>query len=260
MKSGEVEHMGLGDQLAVIASLWRILTGDETFDPHFERWSRRLAAALGPQFESYATIDSQSENLWVRKPLERGAFRMARRAIGSQFYIGWLASGDKSLLETGCRNLSCDLTDLWGPLTWWFYDKTETRVTSNDHSAHSIQTAATMLMLMYTGGCGPIEAKYPYMPVRWEGTTPNFAALVLQADRNHVKLLACNLEEEDRQVTMRLGELAPGEYRVTAGPDVDGDDRPDRITQSINVQVERHVPVLLTLPSRTVQVICVEKP
>ena len=34
-----------------------------------------------------------------------------------------------------------------------------------------VKTASTMLALMYTGGCGPIEAKYPYMPIRWEGTT-----------------------------------------------------------------------------------------
>jgi len=260
MKSGDVEHMGLGDQLAVIASLWRRLGQDDKFDAHFERWSRRLADAMGPQYESYALVDTASPELWVKKPLAVGAFRLGRRAIGSQFYIGWLGSGDKSLLEAGCYNLSRDLSDLWGPLTWWFYDRTETRVTSNDHSAHSIQTASTMLTLVYTGGCGPIEAKYPYTPVSWEGTTPRFAALVLESDTEHVKLLACNLEPADRQVTMRLYELQPGKYRVVQGPDADSDDEMDEITESTEVTIERRTGVRLTLPSRKMQVVCVDKP
>ena len=259
MQSGEQEHMGLGDQLAVIASMWRILTGDDQFDPHFARWSRRLAGVMDDRYASYAYVDTSTPGLWVRKPLEVGAFRMARRACGAQFYVGWLATGDKDLLADGCYNLSCDLTDLWEPLTSWFYDPTERRVTSNDHLAHSIQTAATMLMLMYTGGYGPIEAKYPYMPVSWEGTTPEFAALVIETDPQHVKLLACNLEPEERQVTMRLWELAPGTYRVTRGPDADGDDEMDEIAESLTVDVERRTGVMLSLPTRSVQVVCVER-
>jgi len=237
MQSGEQEHMGLGDQLAVIASMWRILTGDERFDPYFARWSRRLAGVMDDRYASYAYVDTSTPGLWVRKPLEVGAFRMARRACGAQFYVGWLATGDKDLLVDGCYNLSCDLTDLWEPLTSWFYDPTERRVTSNDHLAHSIQTAATMLMLMYTGGYGPIEAKYPTMAVSWEDTTPEFAALVLETDPRHVKLLACNLEPEDP----------------------DADDQMDAIAESFHVDVERRTGVVLTLPARSVQVVCVER-
>ncbi|MHC4403961.1 MAG: hypothetical protein ACYTG0_30250 [Planctomycetota bacterium] len=258
MASGEREHMGLGDQLAVIASLWRILTQNDRLDPHFARWSRRLADAMGPRYESFAYVDTSTPELWVREPLEVGAFRMARRAIGSQFYIGWLATGDKGLLADGCYNLSRDLSDLWDPLTSWFFDPAERRVTSNDHSAHSIQTAATMLMLMFTGGCGPIEAKYPLMAVSWEGTTPNFAALVLETDRRHVKLLAANLEPRDREVTMRVWGLAPGEYEVTMGPDADGDDRMDEVVHTATVQVERRTGIPLRLPARKMQVVRVE--
>lgn len=259
MKSGDVEHMGLSDQLAVIASLWRKLSGDDRFDAHFERWSRRLADSMDAGFESYALVDTASPDLWIKKPLSVGAFRVGRRAIGSQFYIGWLASGDKDLLETGCYNLSRDLSDTWGPLTWWFYDKTESRVTSNDHLAHSIQTAATMLTLMYTGGTGPIEAKYPYMPVSWEGTTPKFAALVLESDDEHLKLLACNLEPVERPVVMRLYELQPGKYRMMLGPDENGDDETDEIAESAELTVEQFGGVPLTLPSRKMHVVRVDR-
>jgi len=259
MMSGDVEHMGLSDQLAVIASLWRKLSGDDRFDTQFECWSRRLADSMGAGYESYALVDTASPGLWIKKPLSVGAFRVGRRAIGSQFYIGWLASGDKDLLETGCCNLSRDLSDTWGPLTWWFYDKSERRVTSNDHLAHSIQTAATMLMLMYTGGTGPIEAKYPYMPVSWEGTTPRFAALVLESGNEHVKLLACNLESVERRVTMRLYELQPGKYRMTLGPDANGDDEMDEIAESTELTVEQFSGVPLTLPSRRMQVVRIDR-
>ena len=259
MQSGDIEHMGLSDQLAIIASLWRVFSKNHSMDPYFERWSRRLAQAMGPRYESYAMVDSATDELWIKEPLPVGAYRVARRAIGSQFYIGWAATGDKTLLECGCRNLANNLSDMWGPLTWWFYDKTESRVTSNDHSAHSIQTAASMLMFMYTGGCGPIEAKYPYTPVRWEGTTVNFAALVLEADRSHVKLLAANLEPQQRQVTLRLGELTPGEYLVTRGPDADGDDVADSVAESNTVTVTPLAPVKLSLPSLEMQVVTVKK-
>ena len=110
-----------------------------------------------------------------------------------------------------------------------------------------------------TGGSGPIEAKYPYMPVSWEGTTPRFAALVLESDAEHVKLLACNLESEDRRVTMRLYELQPGDYRMTRGPDANGDDEMDEITESTEVTVERSSGVQVTLPSRKMQVIRIDK-
>jgi hypothetical protein len=74
-----------------------------------------------------------------------------------------------------------------------------------------------------------------------------------------VKLLACNLEPEDREVTMRLYELAPGAYQVAQGPDADGDDRADEVARSLSVEVERRTGVKLTLPSREVQVVSIER-
>ena len=249
------EHAGALSQLAVIASLWRILTDDDRFDAHFERWSRRMAAAMGPRCESYHFLDRAADDIWIREPIDVGAFRLPRLAIGPQFYVGWLASQDKGLLTAGCRNLSCDLSDQWGPLTSWFYDKSESRVTSNDHLAHSIQTAATMLMLMYTGGSGPIEARYPHLAVSWGRTTPDFAALVLEQSATHLKVLACNLEPAPRQVTMRVYELQPGTYTLRTGADADGDDRIDGTPNERVVPIRRHSPLTLDLPSRVMEVI-----
>jgi len=74
-----------------------------------------------------------------------------------------------------------------------------------------------------------------------------------------VKLLAVNLWDADREVTMRLWELAPGSYRVSYGPDADGDDEMDEVSGSLSVEVERHTGVDLTLPCRKVQVVCVQR-
>ena len=249
------EHLATLDSFATIASMWRIASGDTRFDAQFEAWSRRLAGAMSARCESYSLVERATPELWIKEPLTVGAFRMARRTCGTQLYVGWLAGGDKDLLVKACRNLANDVTDLWGPLTWWFYDKTERRVTSNDHSAHSLQPGAEMLMLMYTGGTGPIEAKYPYTPVVWHGTSTEFAALVLESSRRTLRLLACNLETSERTVEMALNELQPGAYGLTAGPDADGDNRPDEVGEAREVQIRKGTRVKITLPPRVVQAV-----
>ncbi len=249
------EHAGTLSQLAIICSLWRMLTGDDRFDPYFERWSRCMSGAMGERHESYYFLDRAADDIWIRIPIDVGAFQLPRLAIGPQFYVGWLASGDKDLLAAGCRNLSCDLSDQWGPLTSWFYDKSETRVTSNDHLAHSIQPAASMLMLMYTGGPGPIEAKYPHLAVSWERTATDFAALVLEQGLDRLKVLACNTVPDPREVTMRVYDLDPGLYSLRIGPDADGDDQMDAPAVGKTVRLKRHSGLRLTLPSRQLQVI-----
>ena len=242
-KRNDREHAGTVSQIAVVASIWRTLTGDDRFDEHFERWSRRMASQMGERFESYYYMDRALDDIWIRVPIQVGAFRLPRLAIGPQLYIGWLASEDKGLLTAACRNLSYDLTDQWGPLTSWFYDKSESRVTSNDHLAHSIQTSATMLMMAYCGGPGPIEAKYPHMAVSWERTSAEFAALVTEQSRETLEVLACNLEDGPRDVTMRVYELRPGRYELTVGD------------ETAVMRLRRHSGVRITLPSKEVQVI-----
>jgi hypothetical protein len=58
---------------------------------------------------------------------------------------------------------------------------------------------------------------------------------------------------------MRLYELTPGTYRITRGPDSDGDHKPDRIDASQVVEIKRNTGVSLTLPARKMQVVLVEK-
>ncbi len=258
-RSRNREHLATADSLACLAALWRSVTGDARFDEHFAQWSRRLASAMGGRCASYSYVDRTSPGLWIKEPLTVGAYRMARRTCGAQLYVGWLTTGDKGLLVEACRNLSYNLTDLWGPLTWWFYDKTERRVTSNDHLAHSIQPGAEMLMLMYTGGAGTIEAKYPYTPVTWEGTSANFAALVLESGPRSIRLLVCNLEPEERRVNMVLRELLPGSYQLSHGADRDDDDHPDRPPPRKTLTLARGTRVPLRLPPSVVYVVEIQE-
>jgi len=81
---------------------------------------------------------------------------------------------------------------------------------------------ADELLAMYTGAHmrGPEYASYA---VTWSGTTRDFAALVLKATSNFMKVLVYSFEPAERTVRLRLWKLEPGTYRVRVGADRDGD-------------------------------------
>ena len=58
---------------------------------------------------------------------------------------------------------------------------------------------------------------------------------------------------------MRLYELQPGNYRMTRGPDADGDDEMDEITEATKISVERSNGTQITLPSCKMQVVRIDK-
>ena len=201
--------------IANIAMRWRLASGDRSLDGAFKAWAETLAAKLAGGHATYYYCDRALPELWLKIPANVGAFRMPRTATaGPQLYLGWLVTRDDTLLVKACENLSHDLTDQWGPLTWWFFDKTQKSVTSNDHVAHSIQSAATALADMMLGGPGPIESCWPLMAVSYENAPQDFAALVLEHDTQRLKLAAFNFDDSPREVGLRLWELAPGRYRV----------------------------------------------
>ncbi|MBI5397573.1 MAG: hypothetical protein HZA91_19930 [Verrucomicrobia bacterium] len=215
IKPGKSSHE-FGNVLGTIANIavaWRIASGDRSLDPAFKNWAQTLAARLADGHATYYYCDRALPGLWLKISAEVGAFQMPRTAsAGPQLYLGWLVARDDALLVKACDNLSHDLADQWGPLTWWFYDKTQKAVTSNDHSAHSIQSAATALADMMLGGPGPIESCWPQMAVSYEHPPQDFAALVLEHDARHLKLAAFNFDSQPREVGLRLWELEPGRY------------------------------------------------
>ncbi len=110
---------------------------------------------------------------------------------------------------------------------------------------------ADELLAMYTGA-HMHAPQYPSYAVTWSGTTRNFAALVLKATTNFMKVLVYNFEPSERTVTMRLWKLEPGTYRVRVGSDRDGDGEYDLNATEKTVAIrERGAAIDTTLASRT---------
>jgi len=246
---GEAKEYGLClSQLALAASLWRRLSGDHSLDAHFERWTRTMSDSLPDGHKTFYSLDRNSPELWLPDAPSAGAFRMPRYALGTPFYLGWEVTGDKAFLIQACRNLSGDITDQWGPLTYWFYDKAEPRVTSNDHSAHSIQWAAFALCQMTTGGPGPIEAPYPHMAVSWRGGNEDFVPLVISHDPAQVRCLLYNFRSSPIGIRARFWQLDAGNCEFKLGEDRDGDDQMDRVLEQRGVSVQGPTECGFSLP------------
>lgn len=229
----EEDLSGPLEQLALVAILYRQATGDKQFDEALARWAMRVRDSLVDDVKSYVYLDRRSDGLWyVDRPLTVGAYLESRCAVGSQLYLGWLVTGDDDFLARLGWNLSSCLNDKWGAFTYWFYDKLERRVTSNDHLAHKIQNAESALSLMYLGGPGTIEANWPQFAVTWQDTGENFCALVQQNDsRGLVTHLYC-FDDQPRSVTANLWELEPGSYKATAA-----DESGEKVWQQIDLDV-----------------------
>ena len=246
-------------QLALAASLWRRLSGDRSLDPHFERWIRKMSDSLPDGHKTFFMLDRNRPDLWLPDEPAPGAYKLSRYALGTPFYLGWEVTGDKRFLALACRNLSEDLTDMWGPLTYWFYDKTEPRVISNDHSAHSIQWAAFALCLMTTGGPGPIEAPYPSMAVTWKGANEDFVPLVLERDASHLVCLLYNFGPEPADITPRFWELAAGSYRLLLRKVVDEDGQPGEQVAEARFDVDGPTEARFALPPGGPHVLTVDR-
>ena len=265
----DTDHVGLLDQLALVAILYRRASGDDRFDDHLARWARRIAGSLVDGVKSYVFVDRRSDGLWyVDRPLTVGAYLESRCSVGAQLYLGWLASGEEDHLAKLGWNLSSCLNDKWGAFTYWFYDKSEPRVTSNDHLAHKIQTSESALCLMYLGGPAPVESVWPQLAVTWSDTGENFCALVRRNSPRELLAHLYSFDETDRTITANLWELAPGSCQAAVGPDADQDGQIDRDSRRTDFVVPgpsklwKPAPLRFTLPARTLTLLeirCLEQ-
>ena len=248
---------GLLEQLALIAVAYRRATGDRQFDAALARWSARIRNTLVDGVKSYVYLNRNSDRLWyVDRPLTIGAYLESRCSVGAQLYQGWQVTGDDDYLAKLGWNLSSCLNDKWGAFTYWFYDKSERRVTSNDHPAHKIQCSESALSLMYLGGPAPVEAVWPQFAVSWENVGTNFCALVRHNDSERLLVEMYNFDEQLRSVTANLWELAPGDYEAAIGMRLTQDSHVNEPTWSKGLDIaarqDRRRPTTLqfTLPPR----------
>ena len=244
---------GLLEQLALVAILYRRATGDGQFDPALVRWASRIRDTLVDGVKSYVLVNRKDPKLWyVDRPLTVGAYRESRCTAGAQLYLGWLVTGDDDYLARLGWNLSSCLTDRWGAFTYWFYDKSEPRVTSNDHLAHKIQSSESALCLMYLGGPGPVEAVWPQFAVTWRDVGQDFCALVRENGPRRLRVDLYDFGQQPQGVTACLWGLEPGAYQAVLRADSGRQGQPRAIhwqsTLQIAPQGERRRPFVLRLP------------
>jgi len=78
----------------------------------------------------------------------------------------------------------------------------------------------------------------------------------VMADWTHrLRVLLYNFSSEPREIRMRVWRLRHGDYRVVAGPDLDGDDLPDRGSAERVERLWKSKPMTIVLPPRQTWVV-----
>ena len=105
--------------------------------------------------------------------------------------------------------------------------------------------------IAYCGGYTTRNKLNRNYAVSYEGFGTDFAALVLSATHDRLKVLLCNLTDKPLAGRMRIWRLDHGEYEMTLGPDANGDDQMDQVAIRENRELERGSAVDLVLKGRT---------
>lgn len=116
---------------------------------------------------------------------------------------------------------------------------------------YAIRNAA----IAYTGGYASRNKYNHTHAVSWEGLGTDYAALVLRARRDALKVLAYNFADRPLAGRMRVWTLDHGVYDLRVGRDGDGDDRMDEPQRQEMRELLRASGVPLSLPPRQVTVI-----
>ena len=103
------------------------------------------------------------------------------------------------------------------------------------------------------------SSTWPGMAISYVDAGGDLASLVLENRTDEMKCLILNFNKRRKNAVVRLWQLVPGRYEITAGPDGDGDDRMDALKHRENVRIERASRVTVPVPFGTVQVVHVRQ-
>ncbi|MDP6113288.1 MAG: hypothetical protein QGG53_15605 [Planctomycetota bacterium] len=98
------------------------------------------------------------------------------------------------------------------------------------------------------------SSTWPGLAISFVDAGTDLASLVLENRAKEMKVLLFNFNRQRKSATIRLWQLEPGEYELTAGPDRDGDDQMDAVTYTKKLNVERATRVTLPVPYGVSQV------
>ncbi|MCZ7646285.1 MAG: hypothetical protein M5U26_13545 [Planctomycetota bacterium] len=112
--------------------------------------------------------------------------------------------------------------------------------------------------ICYTGGYATRNKLNHNFAVSWDGFGTGYAALVLRATRERLKVLLCNLSDEPLAGRATVWRLAHANYALTFGPDADQDDAADEGARKEALVLGRGSEIELALPKRGVYVLDLE--
>ena len=99
-------------------------------------------------------------------------------------------------------------------------------------------------------GHGPFRGAYPTMAASYEGGGEDFCAQVLDNTPTRLRIWLYNFKTTPLRMAARVWFLQAGDYRVQLGPDANSDGRPDRVTRTEELPLERYSRIDLELPPR----------
>ncbi len=115
--------------------------------------------------------------------------------------------------------------------------------------------AVTNAAICYTGGYATRNKFSQTHAVSWEGFGTDYAALILAAHPDAFKAILYSFADRPLRGRARFWTLDHGRYRLTLGPDANGDDRADSVELQQELEIQKATAVPLTLPPKQVMVL-----
>jgi len=187
-------------------------------------------AASQPSIESHplAWAIDNATNAWKTEPWRRASL------VNTLSEYRWM-TGDPTYDEAfGVRGREQERLHFRGDFTA-FLDKLDEmlkqlHVNFDLYTREVLQTdraplpGADLTFSAFTGAVRHwVDAGVPTMAVTWEAPHPRFAALVVNASSDHLRVWIYNDDARAMRIGARLWQLQPGEYAVRSGPIAGGE-------------------------------------
>jgi hypothetical protein len=230
---------GYGGQASAFAGMILYADGEKYARPFLDAyengWNRYTVARMIPEMYQAGLLEELSEE------------QMAALEDAAP-YLAVLRRGDRAPLVEALRN---DIAHLQR----FKYMYTEAEQFTDRIFLDSINNAAS-------AWCGAFTTRNKFthaLSASWDGFGTDIAALVLEAGEDRLKAAVYSFANEPMTGGLRVWRLEHGRYRVSVGPDADGDDQIDGDAQPREMELLRYSRVPLTLQPGQTTIIEVEQ-
>ena len=226
------------------------MTREEKYFAPYRTWLERGSCSANSTTDLFAVRDMKPYHEAIRKSLTELNWTNLHPEMGDDprqrlAYLGWLVTGDKTLIERASEDSWRRISVLFPMHTW------------AEQSADRVAISAEMVSRLYLGGTpGKRNKLWPTHTVSWERLTEEFAAWVLETTPERLRVWIYNFEQKEQSGVMRVWGLDNGTYEVKLGSDVNEDGTMDSETWARTLPLAKGASISITLPSR--QLVLVE--